>query len=76
MWHSVTYHFLVTVMTSDLVFRIIVSGHISCFIRDRNPKIGVWLHLGMAECCEPFSDHLDLDLAFRIFMSGAYLILF
>ena len=28
----------------------------------RNPKFGVWMHLGMAECRVPFSGHCDLDL--------------
>ena len=27
-----------------------------------NPKFGVWLHLGMAECCVPFLGHLTSDL--------------
>ena len=32
-------------------------------------------NVGMAECCVPFLDHCDLDL-FKLFKSGAYLILF
>ena len=49
------YHFWVTVtLTSDLVFRIIMSG--------TNPKFGVWLHLGMVECRVPFTGHCDLKL--------------
>ena len=26
----------------------------------RNSKLGVWMHLGMTECCVPFSGHCDL----------------
>ena len=60
---SVTYHFWVTVtLTSDLVLIIIVSGHIFYIIRDRNPKFGVWMHLGKVECRVPFTGHCDLDL--------------
>ena len=41
------YHFWVTVtLTYDLVFRIITI--------DRNPKFGVWVHLGMMKCHVPF----------------------
>ena len=36
-------------LTSDLVFRLIVSDQISYIILARNPKFGVWLHLGIAE---------------------------
>ena len=50
--------------------------HISYILLGRNSKFGVWMHLGMAECHIPFSGHCDLDLVFRIIVSGAYLILF
>ena len=32
------------------------------------------MHLGIAECHVPFSGHCDLDLVFRIIVSGAYLL--
>ena len=32
------------------------------------------MHLGMEECRVPFTGHYDLDLVFRITMSGAYLL--
>ena len=34
------------------------------------------MHLGMAECRIPYSGHCDLDLVFRIIMSGAYVLYF
>ena len=37
-------------LTSNIVFRIIVSGAFSNIIEVRNPKFGVWMHLGMTEC--------------------------
>ena len=57
------YHFWVTVtLTSDLVFRIIVSG--------TNSKFGEWMHLGMVECLYPLrvtvTLNLTSDLVFRI----------
>ena len=36
--------------------------HISYILLGRDSKFGVWMHLGMAECCVPFSGHCDLDL--------------
>ena len=36
-------------------------AHISYILLGRNPKFGVWMHPGMAECCVPFSGHCDLD---------------
>ena len=57
------YHLWVTVsLTSDLVFRIILSEHISYIIELRNPKFGVWMRLGMAECHIPFLSQCELDL--------------
>ena len=51
--------FWVTVtLTSDLGFRIIKSDQISYIIWARNPKFGVWLHLGMAECHIPSFESL------------------
>ena len=35
---------------------------ISYILWGRNFKLGVWMHLGMAECRIPFSGHCDLDL--------------
>ena len=52
--------------------------HISYILWGRNSKFGVWMCIGMVECCVPFrvSDldlwpssslgHCDLDLVFRI----------
>ena len=63
--------FLVTVtsltLTSDLVSIIIVSGafclhYFFFFFGGGDPEFGVWMHLGMAECREPFLGHYDLDL--------------
>ena len=55
-WRSVAYHFRVTVtltLTSDLVFRIIVSGAYLLYIWGRNFKFGVWMHLEMRKCPLP-----------------------
>ena len=53
------YHLLVTVtLTSDLVFRIIMS-RASYIIEGRNPKFGVWMLLWIAECHIPFSGRSD-----------------
>ena len=30
-----------------------------------NPKLGVWMHPGMVECCVPFMGHCDLKLDLR-----------
>ena len=67
--------FWVTVtLTSDLVFRIIVSDQISYIIWARNPKFGVWLHRGMAECHVPSFGSLWHWLISRIIVSGVYLL--
>ena len=56
------YHLLVTVtLTSALVFRKIMFGAY-LFSEGRNPKIGVWMPLWIAECHIPFLGHFDLDL--------------
>ena len=55
-WRSVGYHFWVTVtltLTSDLVFRIIVSGAYLLYYLGRNLKFNVWMHLGMTKCRVP-----------------------
>ena len=42
---------VIVTLTSDLVYRIIVSGESHpLFERARDPKFGVWLHLWMTEC--------------------------
>ena len=63
-WQSVTCHLCgVTVtLTSDLVLKVMCPEHISYIILDRNPKFGLWMHLGMVECRVPFTGHCDLDL--------------
>ena len=69
------YHFWVTVtLTSDLVFRIIVSDQNSYIILARNSNFGVWLHRWMAECHVPCLGHCDIDLFSRIIASGVYLL--
>ena len=45
-------------LTSDLVFRKIVSG--AYLIKGKSPKFGVWMQLLMAECQVPFLGHFDL----------------
>ena len=55
------YHLLVTVTwTSDLVFRIIMSG--AYIIEGRNPKFDVWMPLWIAGFPKPFSGHFNLDI--------------
>ena len=50
-------------LTSDVVFKIIVSGAYSLYcLYSRNPKFGVWIPLGMAEWCIPFWVTLNLTL--------------
>ena len=49
-------------LTSDLVSRIIMSGAYLLYYLRRNPKFGVWMHLGMTEFRVPFSGHCNLDL--------------
>ena len=41
-------------LTSDLVSRIILSVAYLLLFLGRNPKLGVCMHLGMAECRIPF----------------------
>ena len=61
-WWCVTYHLWVTVtLTSVLVFRIIMSWHITCIFWNMNPKFGVWVHLWMVECRVLFIGYCDLD---------------
>ena len=50
--------------------------HISYILWGRNFKFGVWMHIEIAKCLVIFSGHygLDLDLVFRIIVSGAYLL--
>ena len=64
-------------LTSDLVFRIIISGTYHLY---GNPKFGVWMHLGMVECLYHLQVTVTLNLTsnlgFRIIVSGVYLILF
>ena len=58
-WRSDAYHFWVTVtVTSDLVLRKIVSGAYPLYY----PKFGVWIYLGMTECCVPYLGQCNLDL--------------
>ena len=45
-------------LTSDLVFRKIVSG--AYLIKGKSLKFGVWMQLLMAECQVPFLGHFDL----------------
>ena len=51
LWVTVT-------LTSDLVFRKIVSG--AYLIKGMRPKFGVWMQLLMAECHVPFLGRFDL----------------
>ena len=63
-WQSIVYHFQVTVtltLTSDLVFKIIVSGAYLIVFEVGIPNL-VWIHLGMAECLVPPLGHCDLDI--------------
>ena len=46
-----------------------------------NPKVGVWMHLRMAECLVPFTGHCDLKLVIcprflNYYILGISLILF
>ena len=62
-WWSVFYHLWVTVtLTSDLVLEKSCPEHISYIIKGRNPKLGVWMQILMAECHIPSVGHFDLDL--------------
>ena len=49
-------------LTSDLVLRIIVSRAYLLYSLSEEFQIGVWMHLGIAECHVPFLGHCDLDL--------------
>ena len=63
-------------LTFDLLSRMIVSGAILLHLR-YEPQIGVWMHFGIAECQVPFLGRckiVDLDLASRIILLGAYLL--
>ena len=48
-------------LTSDLVFKIIVSGAYLILFEVGVPNL-VWMHLGMAECLVPPLGHCDLDI--------------
>ena len=70
------FHLRVTVtFTANLLFRIILFGHISYIIEGRNPKFGVWMHFSMVESHIPFLGHFDFtsDLVCRIIVSRTYL---
>ena len=70
------YHLLVTVtLTSDLVFKIIMSRAYILHIEGRNPKFAVWMPLWIAEFHIPFWVTLTLtsDLVYRILVSRTYL---
>ena len=55
--------FWVTVtLTSDLVFRIIMSGAYIYFFLARSLKFGVMMHFGMRKCSKPKLAHCDLEL--------------
>ena len=49
-------------MTSGLSSGKIVSGAYVLYYLRKDPTFGVWIHLGVAECCILFSGHFDLDL--------------
>ena len=55
---SCTILWVTVTLTSDLVFRKIVSG--AFLILLKNPKFGVWMQLLMAEYHVPFLGHFDL----------------
>ena len=58
------YHFQVTVnviLICDLVFRIMLSEHIS-YIICGNPTCGVRMHVWMTECHVTFKGHFQLDI--------------
>ena len=60
---SVAFCFGVAVtLTSSLRSRNIVSGAYLLFYLRRGSKLSVLIHLWVAECHTPFSDHCDLDL--------------
>ena len=67
---SVIYHFgVIVTMTSDLVFRIIVSeAYLVLF------GVGIFNLVCGAECHILFLGHCDLDLVFRIIVSRAFLL--
>ena len=50
-WGSVTYQFrVIMILTSDLVFRKIMSGASLLYFWNRNLKVGVIMHLLMTKC--------------------------
>ena len=60
------YQLWVTVtLTSELVFRIIMSGAYLLYYLRYESKIGVWVHIWMVECRVLFMGYCDLDLDFR-----------
>ena len=54
---SCTILWVTVTLTSDLVFRKIVSRSISYIIKGKNLKFGVWMQLWMAECHVQFLGH-------------------
>ena len=74
-WHggvSCTILWVTVTLTSDLVFRKIVSG--AYIIKGKNPKFVVWMQFLMAEYHVPFLGHLTSDLVCRIIVSRTYLL--
>ena len=60
-WQNVTYHFRVTLaLTSDLVYRIIVSRTYLLYYLRWESLIGVWVHIVMVECRVPCTAHCGL----------------
>ena len=43
-----------TILASDFLSRIIMSGYTSHIIIFSNPKCDVWMHLELIKCCVPF----------------------
>ena len=72
-WPSVAYHFWVTVtLTSDLVFRIIVSGAFFSILFELGiPNLVCGCNFGWQSVIYQFC---DIDIISRIILSGAYLI--
>ena len=72
-WPSVAYHFWVTViLTSDLIFRIIMFGAFFCILFELGiPNLVCGCIFGWQSVMYQFC---DLDLISRIILSGAYLI--
>ena len=57
---SCTILWVTVTLTSDLVFRKIVSVAFLIFIKGKNPKFGVWMQLLMTVYHVPFLGHFDL----------------